>query len=605
MTTTYTSLAEMQQVSCKRFASSPLFGTKVDGAYQWMTYSEFGEKVDAFAGALAKLGVTKGTRVAVISNNRVEWAVGAYAAYALGAVYVPMYEAQLEKDWQYIINDAGAAVLLVSTEAIYDRVKGFPSEIDSLEHILCFEAPESADHSYAKQLAIGAEAGVERYTPTGDDIAGLIYTSGTTGKPKGVVLSHGNFTSNVNGVQALLPISDGDVSCSFLPWAHSFGQTCELHIMISMGAAVGLAESVATLLDDFLLVKPTVLFAVPRIFNKIYDGLQKKIAGESAFKQFMFNKGIEVATRRRELHANGQQSWLNEKLFTFFDGKVFSKVKERFGGRLRYAVSGGAALSKEVGTFVDNIGIVVCEGYGLTETTPIVSVNTPEERQLGTIGKPIPDVKVYICDESQNKLPVGQEGEIVVVGPNVMQGYYNLPEVTAEVIIDLDGERAFRTGDMGMIQPDGFIRITGRFKEQYKLENGKYVVPTPLEEQLKLSGFITQAFIYGMNKPYNVCLVVPDYDHLGHWARENGVAATTPEALAKDPKCKAKIGEELAKYGAEFKGYERPKKWTLLTEDFTTENDLLTPKMSVKRRNVVKKYQGEIDALFDTDMTKG
>lgn len=598
MSITFTSLAEMQLLSCEKYGDRPLFGTKVDGAYQWMTYAEFGEAVDAFAGGLAKLGVGKGTRVAVISNNRVEWAVGAYASYALGAVYVPMYEAQLEKDWTYIINDAGASVLLVSTEAIYERVKGFVDAIDGLDHILCFEADSGADHSYAKHLAVGREAGVERIRPTGDDIAGLIYTSGTTGKPKGVVLSHGNFTSNVNGVQALLPISDGDVSCSFLPWAHSFGQTCELHIMISMGAAVGLAENVATLLDDFLLVKPTVLFAVPRIFNKIYDGLQKKIAAESPIKQFVFNKGLEVAARRRELRANGQQSWLNDKLFDFFDQKVFAVVKERFGGRLRYAVSGGAALSKEVGTFVDNIGIVVCEGYGLTETTPIVSVNTPDERQLGTIGKPIPDVAVYICDEEQNKLPVGEEGEIVVVGPNVMQGYYNLPDVTDEVIIDLDGERAFRTGDMGMIQPDGFIRITGRFKEQYKLENGKYVVPTPLEELLKLSGFVTQAFIYGMNKPHNVCLVVPDYDHLAAWAADNGIADTTPEALAKHPKCHAKIGDELAKYGADLKGYERPKKWTLLTEDFTTENDLLTPKMSVKRRNVVKKYQATIDELF-------
>lgn len=594
----FTSLVEMQEKSCQTYANNPLFGTKRNGRYEWMTYREFAEKVDHLRGALAGLGVKRGDRVAVISNNRVEWAVGAYATYGLGAQYVPMYEAQLPKEWKYILSDSNAVCLLVSTEGIYEQTKPFLEELEHLSSIICFEAPAERSYSYEASLARGKGKPAPSVHPEGDEVAGLIYTSGTTGNPKGVVLSHGNFTSNINAVHQVFPMTSEDVSCSFLPWAHSFGQTVELHVLLSMGASLGIAESVNTLIDNFGEVKPTILFAVPRIFNRIYDGLQKRMADESPVKRFMFHKGLDVARQRRELAEKGQRSaWLDWQ-YGIFDKLVFSKVKARFGGRLRYAFSGGAALSKEVGQFIDDIGIIVFEGYGLTETSPIATANYPENRRMGTIGRPIPGVQIFICDEDQNVLPANTDGEIVVVGPNVMQGYHNLPEVTEEVIFDLKGKRAFRTGDMGRVSDDGFVTITGRFKEQYKLENGKYVAPSPLEEQLKLSGFVNQAFIYGDNRLYNVCLIVPDWDATKKWAAANGVTATDEAALAKDAKVHALIGEELAKYSTEFKGYEKPRKWALLVEDFTTENDLLTPKMSVKRRNVLKRYQDVLDGLY-------
>lgn len=596
----FTSLVDMQEKCCAQFAQNDLFGTKTAGKYEWMKYAEFGRLVNDFRGGLAGLGASRGQKVAMISNNRVEWAVGAYATYSLGAHWVPMYEAQLPKEWKYILNDSRAVVLIVSTEAIYEQVKDYPGQLEHLKAVVCLEADASKPYSYAATLKAGAANPVPSIQPDPVEVAGLIYTSGTTGEPKGVVLSHGNFVSNINAVHEVFPMTSEDRSCSFLPWAHSFGQTVELHVLLSMGAAIGIAESVNKLIDNFGEVKPTILFAVPRIFNRIYDGLQKRMADEKPIKRALFHRGLAVAKARRELADQGKQSaWLDAQ-HRFFDKLVFSKVRARFGGQLKYAFSGGAALSKEVGLFIDDIGIVVFEGYGLTETSPIATANTPSGRRMGTIGKPIPGVSIYICDEEQRVLGPEVDGEIVVVGPNVMQGYHERPDANAEVLFDLNGKRAFRTGDMGRMSKDGFVTITGRFKEQYKLENGKYVVPSPLEEQLKLSGFISQAFIYGDNKLYNVCLVVPDFEAVSKWCKEHHIEAATPEAMAAHPRVHAMIGDELSKYasGDQFKGYERPERWALIVEEFTTENDLLTPKMSVKRRNVVSRYQSVLDSLY-------
>jgi long-chain acyl-CoA synthetase len=595
----FTSLVDMQENCCKRFASNNLFGTKRNGAWEWITYAQFGEMVADCRAGLAGLGVQHGQKVAFIANNRVEWAVAAYATYSLGAHFVPMYEAQLPKEWQYILKDSDAVALIVSAESIYEQVKDWPGQVGSLKAVVCIDTDDAKPHSWGALMQAGADRPVPSVNPAPSETAGLIYTSGTTGEPKGVILSHGNIVSNINAVHDIFPMSEEDTSCSFLPWAHSFGQTVELHVLLSMGAAIGIAESVNKLIDNFGEIRPTILFAVPRIFNRIYDGLQKRMAEESPVKRALFHMGLDVAKKRRELAEKGQKSaWLDAQ-YNLFDKVVFSKVKARFGGRLRYAFSGGAALSKEVGTFIDDIGILVFEGYGLTETSPIATANTPAARRLGTIGKPIPGVEIYICDEDQNVLPADTDGEIVVVGPNVMQGYHNKPEANAEVLFELNGRRAFRTGDMGRTTKDGFVVITGRFKEQYKLENGKYVSPSPLEELLKLSGFISQAFIYGDNRPYNVALVVPDFEAVTKWCREHNLDTSNPGVMIAHPQVKALIEQEVAKYANDgFKGFEKPARVGLLTEEFTTENDLLTPKMSVKRRNVVARYRTMLDGLY-------
>jgi len=586
------SLIEMQERSCRTHANQPLFGTRRGEQFEWMTYAEFGQSVDRARAGLARRGVGRGDVVAVISNNRVEWAIGAYATYGLGAQWVPMYEAQPPADWLYILKDSQAKLVFCSTPAIAEAVSALRESLPGLLHVVTFDAPSADPDGFAELLRDGALHPTPAIAPSRKDLAGLLYTSGTTGNPKGVMLSHENFVSNVYASGAVLPLRSTDVSVSFLPWAHAFGQTAELHMFICRGAAMAIAEGPKTLIEDFGRVRPTVLVAVPRIFNRIYDGLRKRMADESAVKQFMFNRAITVAGKRR----TQRSAWLSAQ-HAIFDRLVFTKVRERFGGRLRFCVSGGAALSTEVGEFIENVGIVVLEGYGLTETAPVVAVNRYDENRLGTIGKPLPGVTVFICDESLNVLPPDSEGEIVVSGPNVMLGYHGLPEETRKVIVEIEGKRAFRTGDMGLITSDGFIRVTGRFKEQYKLENGKYVVPTVIEEQIKLSGFISHAFVYGDNRPHNVCLLVPDFEALTHWAKTKGLG-DTPATLLGKPEVHAKLGEEMKATLQAIKSYERPSRWALIEEEFTVENGLLTPKLSVKRREVIKRYQSTLDGLY-------
>jgi long-chain acyl-CoA synthetase len=447
--------------------------------------------------------------------------------------------------------------------------------------------------TYEDLKALGAASPVDSVNPSREDICGFIYTSGTTGEPKGVLLSHSNIVSNVNAIHTFFPMDSEDVSLSFLPWAHSFGQTVELHCLISYGAGVGLAVSVATIIENLPEVRPTLLFSVPRIFNKIYGGVQKKMNAAGGLKLKLFKATMATANKKRELAERGSSSPLVDIKHALLDKLVASKVRAAFGGRLRYAFSGGAALSKEVGLFVDNLGIKVYEGYGLTETSPIVSANRPGAQKIGSIGQCIPDVRVEIVPGES--LPEGQ-GEIVVYGPNIMQGYHNLPEKTAEVMTEDGG---FRTGDMGRMDEEGYLWITGRVKEQYKLENGKYVAPAPLEEQLKLSPMINQVMIDGANRLYNVALIVPDIDSLKDWAKGSGLAYDSDASLCADARAHARIGEELEKFGAPFKGYERPRKWALTSDEFSTENDMLTPTLKLKRRNVMTAYVDTINGLYD------
>jgi len=589
----FNDLVDMQQKSVAAFGTRTLFATKDAGAWRPTTYAEFGRRVDDFRGGLAARGVGVGDAVAIISANRVEWAVAAYATYGLGATFVPMYEHQLEADWDFILKDSGATQLVVSTRSIYDTVKDWPDKIDALEGVCCMALPREDDASFGALET----AGRENPAPAKDDIdpdsvCGFIYTSGTTGKPKGVLLSHKNFTSNVNAIHQIFPLDPDDSSVSFLPWAHSFGQTVELHCMISMGCSVAFAESIEKLVDNIAEVKPTILVSVPRIFNKIYDGLQKKMDEAGGVKKKLFEAGMKNEGERRKLAEGGRSSLVLNLKGAFFDKLIFSKVRERFGGRLKYAFSGGAAISTEVAEFIDRIGIMVYEGYGLTETSPIATANCRGHRKIGSVGRAIPGVSIEI--DSSAVESAGDEGEVIVYGPNVMQGYHNLPEETAKVMTDDGG---FRTGDRGRLDSDGYLYITGRIKEQYKLENGKYVVPAPLEEQLQLSPYIVQVYVDGANRPYNAALVVPDQPALQKWAAAQGLGGTYDELLERD-ETKKLIAGELAKYAADFKGYERIREFALIGEEFTTANGLLTPSLKLKRRKVVDKYGDLINSLW-------
>jgi long-chain acyl-CoA synthetase len=582
----FESLVELCEQSCRSYADRQLFGVKEGTGWTWLTYARFHELVDAFRGGLARLGIGRGDKVAIIADNRVEWAVACYATYGLGASFVPMYQAQLAKEWRFIIEDCAAKAAISATNAITELLRKMRADIPTLEHVIGLELPASDDHSYAALLEAGRAHPVPPASPKGEDIAGLIYTSGTTGLPKGVILSHGNICSNVNAIHQIFTFDPDDRSLAFLPWAHSFGQTCELHCLVSMGCSMAINDDIKNLVANLAEVKPTVLYAVPRVFNRLYEGVNAQIAARPGVIQRLFKHGVDTAKRKARGEPVGAVDHL---VLALADRLIFSTVRQRFGGRLKYAISGSAALSPDVAAFIDALGITVYEGYGLTETSPIATANYPGHRKLGSVGHAIPDVAIQI-DRSVTGDP--KHGEIIVKGPNVMHGYHNRPEETQAVLME---DRSFRTGDMGYLDPDGYLYVTGRIKEQYKLENGKYVVPSPMEEQLKLSPYIANVMIYGANKPHNVALVVPDAEALRVWAEKQGI---TLGDVCTNKQVHDLIRSEIDTLSKDIKGYERVQDFVLCGEDFTTENGMLTPTLKVKRRVVLERYGKDLDALY-------
>ncbi|WP_437827170.1 AMP-dependent synthetase/ligase [Sorangium sp. So ce1153] len=588
-------LVELLDRSLRLHGPQPMFGTKKDGRWGWITYAEFGQLVARFRGGLASLGVQRGDRVAIISNNRVEWAVAAYACFSMGVAIVPMYEAQLPSEWAFIINDCEAVAAVIATPQLHEKCRDLPEKAPSLKHVVCLFEPQGAGApgaqttSYEALLAAGDKSPAAPIKPTSEDMACLIYTSGTTGNPKGVILSHGNIASNVCAVRDLIPFNSSDRSLSFLPWAHSFGHTCELHVMITGGASMALSESVDKIVANLGEVHPSVLMSVPRIFNRIYEGVQKQMTEKPAVIQGLFRAGLRAAAKR----GKGEPLGLVERLaLAVADRVIFSKIRAKFGGKLRYAISGGAALSYEVAEFVDALGITVYEGYGLTETSPVAAVNCPGSRRLGSVGKPIPGVKIAI-DRSETHDP--RQGEIVIYGPNVMKGYHRRDEENKAAFTEDGG---FRTGDLGYIDDDGYLFVTGRIKEQYKLENGKYVAPAPIEEKLKLSPLINNAMVHGDNRLFNVALIVPEMTALTEWARGEGLTFESPEAMLKHPRVVARVQAEVDKCASGAKGFEKIKKIALTAEDFTAENGMLTPTLKLKRRVVLQKYGPALEALY-------
>ncbi len=596
----FDTLVDIFTQSAAKYPSRELFGTKRHGAWRFSTYADFERDVNKLRGALASLGAGKGDRIAIISNNRVEWAVAAYATYTLGGAFVPMYEAQLEKDWEFILDDCEAKFLFVATRAIFDKTKAFLGKIKGLSHIVLLEDDPSANgdatSTYKKLLDAGKESPIQKPAPS--DIAGFIYTSGTTGAPKGVILSHSNIASNVSAVHEVFPMDRDDRSLSFLPWAHSFGQTCELHALISQGASMGICEAVDKIIDNLAEVKPTLLFSVPRIFNKLYTAVQKQIASKPPLVQKLVKRALKVTAKQRNHEALGL---VDQLVLALTDRLVFSKVRARFGGRLKYAFSGGAAISRDVAEFIDSLGVTVYEGYGLTETSPIATANYPGQRKIGSVGRAIPGVKIVIDSSAGGGEKNGyKEGEILVYGPNVMVGYHNRAEENSAVFKTLvvDGAKGFRTGDLGYLDSEGFLYITGRIKEQYKLENGKYVVPTPLEEELKLSPYIANAMVYGDNRPYNVAILVANVDALKGWAQKNEIGTSDTASLLTNSKIKELYEKEVETYSKKFKGFESVNGFALIAEDFTTDNGMLTPSLKLKRRKVIEVHGALIDGLY-------
>ncbi len=586
-------LVDLFERGVEKFPHNPLFGTKNDkGVYEWLTYEEVARRVDNLRGGLAAVGIGKGDAVGIIANNRTEWAIAAFAAYGLGARFIPMYEAELAQVWKYIVGDSSVKVLFIANEEILEKVKDFPRDIPTLDKIYIIES-EGEDSMTALEK-LGAENPVSSYHPDPDEIAVLIYTSGTTGDPKGVLLSHGNMTSNSHAGRKSYPeIASGGVSLSILPWAHSYGMTAELHTILYIGGSVGFMESVKTIGEDMTKVRPTWLIAVPRVFNKIYDGLWAKMNEEGGLPKKLFVMGVEAARKKRELAEAGKSDFLTNLKFAIADRIVFQKIRDRLGGRLQGVMTASAAMNVEIAHFFFDIGIPIFDCYGMTETAPAITMNRSDDYRLGSVGKPVEKVKVVI-DKSVVE-EGAEDGEVIVYGPNVMKGYNNKPDETKETMTEDGG---VRTGDRGRFDEDGFLYITGRIKEQYKLENGKFVFPAALEEDIRLITYVENAMVYGENRPYNVCIVIPDFLVLKKYAEKNNLPKE-PEALIKEKAVTDMITAEITKsLTGKYGGYEIPKKYIYITENFTLENGTLTQTMKLKRRAVVNKYKELIEAQY-------
>lgn len=587
-------LVELFENSVEKHAKNKLFGIKNPETkeYEWITYEEVARRVDNLRAGMAAAGIGKGDCVGMIANNRPEWAIIAYATYGLGARFIPMYEAELESTWKYIIGDSGIKTLFVSKQEILDRIKEpFKKEFPDLEfYLIDGEGPKTVSDLEKK----GAEKPVGSVRPeTPDEIALLIYTSGTTGEPKGVLLSHGNLTSNVVNCGALFPdLCPEDRSLAILPWAHSFGQTADLNNFIHLGGSLGIVESPQTVVEDLEKTRPTFLIAVPRIFNKVYDGLWAKMEEEGGLPKKLFEMGVNAGKKRRELAAQGKSStWTNVK-YNLADKIVFAKIREKFGGRLKGAVTGSAMMNPEIAYFFVDIGIPTYDCYGLTETSPGATMNCPAANKIGTVGRAVPETRIEI-DQSVVD-PGADDGEIIVYGPNVMKGYHNKPEATAEVMTPDGG---FRTGDRGKLDDEGFLKVTGRLKEQYKLLNGKYVFPSAIEEEIKLLPLVANCMIYGEGREFNVSLVVPDFEVLPKHVE--GGENMSPAELVADAKVRKLIEDQVV--GAlkgTYGSYEIPKSFVFLAEDFTLENGMLTQTLKLKRRVVVDKFKEEIDKQY-------
>ncbi len=587
-------LVELFEQAVARFADKEWMGTKNrDGQYEWITYGQAAERIDNCRAGLAGLGVGPGDSVGIIDNNSVAWAVAGFATYGLRARFVPMYKVELEKTWKYIVKDSLVKVLFVAGQDIYDKVKNWPSEIESLKKIIRIEG--DGPDTMADLEAAGSRSPVKAVRPDPDEIAGLIYTSGTTGDPKGVLLSHGNFSSNVHSIQKVYSNLDHTVrTLSFLPWAHSYGQTAELNLMIKLGGSTGFAESPQTIVSDIAVVKPNFLVAVPRVFNRIYDGLNARMKERGGIAKLLFDMGVAAGQKRRTLARKGKTSAVANLKYSIADKIVFAKIREQFGGRLAQSASSSAALNPGIAEFFFDIGIAIYEAWGMTEISPAGACNGPGAYKIGSCGRAI-DKVIFEIDKSVVDDPNGREGELIVYGPNVMKGYHNKPEETRATMTEDGG---LRTGDRAYIDEDGYLYITGRIKEQFKLENGKFVYPAAMQEEITVVPCVEQVMIYGLNRPFTIAIVVPDFAVMSRIAAERGLS-TEPAQIVSDPSLKEYMQNEITSHlKGKFGSYEIPRRFLFLAEGFTLQNGLLTQTFKLKRQEVIKRYQDQVEALY-------
>jgi long-chain acyl-CoA synthetase len=570
---------------------------KRDGAWRDVGSDEFRRIVEELSLGLVALGVAQGDRVAILAENRPEWAYADMASLCAGAVDAPIYSTLPPAQVLYILNDSQAKVCFVSNAAQAKKIAEIRSQAPHLKHVIRMdEAPIEGTLSLEEVRAQGRPAlardpEVVKRTAAAvpaDQLATLIYTSGTTGQPKGVMLTHDNIVSNVvAGSKVFKDWSHDDVALSFLPLCHIFERMSGYYLMLYMGATIAYAESVEQVPANMAEVRPTLMCSVPRLYEKMYARVNEKVANDPPARQKIFRWAMSVGRQIFAHRVNHTTPGPLLKLkFALADKLVFSKIRERTGGRLRLFVSGGAPLSREIAEFFGAAGLLILEGYGLTETSPVITVNRPEALRPGSVGLPVQGVEVKIA----------ADGEILARGPNIMKGYYNKPEATAEVI---DAEGWFHTGDIGVLDAQGFLTITDRKKDIIVTSGGKNIAPQPIENSLKTNKFIAEIVMIGDKRNFPSALVVPNFENLEKWAREHGIAATSREDLIKHPKVVEHYERTVGEATKELAQFERIKKISLLSKEFSVDAGELTPTLKVKRRVVEQKYKDLIDRMYD------
>jgi long-chain acyl-CoA synthetase len=569
---------------------------KVAGAYKPISHSEVADRVRHAARGLTSLGVRRGDRVGILSENRPEWAIADFACLTAGLTDVPIYPTLPADQIAYILKDSGAVAIFVSTRSQAEKIREIRSQVPALKTVIGFDdIPGLVNMSIADLEKRGAEGETnlsiatykeDALTVKPDDLATIIYTSGTTGEPKGVMLSHDNIYSNVAASRKAIPFEGRDVGLSFLPLSHIFERMAGHYMMFATGTSIAYAESIDTVAANMGEVRPTLVLSVPRLYEKMYARILETALTGGFLKKKIFFWARGVAER-----------WANEKLsgkepggllawqYAIAQKLVFSKLKARTGGRLRYFVSGGAPLSPDINKFFYAAGLEILEGYGLTETSPVIAVNTPENFRIGTVGKAIDGVEIKIASD----------GEILTRGPHVMKGYYNKPEATRDAI-EPDGW--FHTGDIGELR-DGFLAITDRKKDIIVTAGGKNIAPQPLENKVKTNKYVAQAVMLGDKRKFPSMLVVPNFDQLERWAAKRNIIWTDRAQLLRMPTIQAKMEKEVNKELAGAAHFEVPKKIGLIEHDFSIEKGELTPTQKVKRRAIDKNYKTLIDSLYD------
>ena len=581
--------------AARRYNKPDAMMARVDGKWQPISHATILERVRRIALGLSSLGVARGDRVAILSENRPEWAFADYACLTSGFADVPIYATLPAEQIPYLLEDSGAVAIFVSTPAQAAKIAGVRARCTGLRYVIAFDESARSDANMtlrdleAKGAAADTTERAAEYERSAmavspNDLATIIYTSGTTGAPKGVMLSHDNIHSNVEGTRRVVPI-ENDVAISFLPLCHIFQRMGD-YWFFATGTTIAHVENFDLVPAAMQEVRPSIALSVPRLYEKMYARVLENALTGGALKKRIFFWARAVGDRWADEKLAGREpGGMLSLQYALAQRLVFSKLQARTGGRMRYFVSGGAPLATEINKFFYAAGLTILEGYGLTETSPVIGVNTPVNFRIGTIGKPIDGVEVKIAPD----------GEILTRGPHVMKGYFNKLEATSEAI-DPDGW--FHTGDIGVIE-DGFIRITDRKKDIIVTAGGKNIAPQPIENLVKTNKYVSQAVMIGDRRKFPVLLIVPNYEQLEKWAKLKNLIWTDRSQLLAMPSVAAMMDKEVRSKLTGLAPFEMPKKIALLGSDFTVEGGELTPTLKVKRRVIEKNYKSLIDSLYD------